>query len=217
MGALPNNNRKESNDSPDLYVTNHPLAIPGLFSRWRPESGSIILEPCCGLCHISDKLEEFGHVVHSFDMFNWGRGNAREEYDAQSYHYGEYECIITNPPYNRAMPIVENLLEQNLAKGGYMAMLVRLEFQTGKARAAALEQTPLKYILPFAFRIECDKGVVVEELADGSFETELEKSPNSSNYAWFVWEDGYEGYPTTMYIHQDMAEQTLAELTNREV
>ncbi|AXH68450.1 hypothetical protein [Vibrio phage R01] len=216
MGALPNNNRKESKDSPDLYVTNHPLAIPGLFSRWRPDPGSLILEPCCGLCHISDRLEEFGHVVHSFDLYNWGRGNCRPEYDAQEYQHDQYECIITNPPYNHAMPIVLNLLETALAENGSMAMLLRLEFQTGKARAAALEQTPLKYILPFSFRIECDKGVVVEENDDGSYATEIEKSPNSSNYAWFIWEAGYEGYPTTKYIHQDQAEAVLAELTKGE-
>lgn len=206
MGALPNNSRKEHKDSEDLYVTNHPLAIPGLFVHWRPRPVSIILEPCCGLGHISKRLQEYGHITHDFDLFDWGFGHVREDYDASTHDYDPYETIITNPPYNKALPIVQNLLLR-LKPGGSMAMLLRLEFQTGKVRCKALEDTPLKHIFPFAFRITCDKGVEV----DG--EMELEKSPNSSNYAWFVWEDGYTGHPTTKFIHQDAAEKVLAELT----
>lgn len=206
MGALPNNSRKEHKDSEDLYVTNHPLAVPGLLSRWRPEKGSIVLEPCCGALHISNALEKFGYVVHSFDLHDWGHGHVRDDYDATEYVYDPYELIVTNPPYNQALPIAQNLL-LSLKEKGYMAMLLRLEFQTGIKRCKALEEMPLKHIFPFAFRIECDKGVGVDE--DG--ELELEKSPNSSNYAWFVWEEGYEGDPTVQYIHREDAEKVLAE------
>ena len=208
MGALPNNSRKEHKGSKDLYVTNHPLAVPGLLSKWRPES-PIVLEPMCGVLDISNCLEQFGYIVHSFDLHDWGHGHVRPEYDATQYVYDPYAAIVSNPPYNQALPIVTNLLS-SLAVGGTMAMLLRLEFQTGIDRCKELDKQPLKYIFPFAFRITCDKGVELHENGD----LELEESPNASNYAWFVWEEGYEGPITTEFIHREEAQKVLDELSS---
>jgi hypothetical protein len=80
----------------------------------------------------------------------------------------EQECtvIITNPPYSRAMPMIEHSLEFGAR---FIVMLLRLNFLASESRATFMRQhSPDVYVLPNR----------------PSFSGH---GTDSIDYAWFVW------------------------------
>ncbi|UTC29053.1 DNA methylase [Brevundimonas phage vB_BpoS-Marchewka] len=88
------------------------------------------------------------------------------------------DCIITNPPYGKeAVLAVEKALELMEAEQGYVAMLMRHEWDTAKGRAHLIDHPAFIAKITLRFR-----PVWIEKKAG-----EDSKSPRFS-YAWYVWD-----------------------------
>ncbi|USN15470.1 DNA methylase [Brevundimonas phage vB_BpoS-Kikimora] len=88
------------------------------------------------------------------------------------------DCIITNPPYGKeAVLAVEKALELMEAEQGYVAMLMRHEWDAAKGRAHLIDHPAFIAKITLRFR-----PVWVEKK-----EGEESKSPRFS-YAWYVWD-----------------------------
>jgi hypothetical protein len=85
----------------------------------------------------------------------------------------EYDIVITNPPFNLAQEIIEKSLSVT-QEGGYVIMLLRLNFLGSKARKPFWEKYPPKYIYVHHKRISFKE--------DGG--------TDSIEYAHFVWQKG---------------------------
>ena len=88
------------------------------------------------------------------------------------------DCIITNPPYGKeAVQAVEKALELMEAEQGYVAMLMRHEWDTAKGRAHLIDHPAFIAKITLRFR-----PVWIEKKPG-----EDSKSPRFS-YAWYVWD-----------------------------
>lgn len=88
------------------------------------------------------------------------------------------DCIITNPPYGKeAVRSVEKALELMEAEQGYVAMLMRHEWDAAKGRAHLIDHPAFIAKITLRFR-----PVWVEKKPG-----ETSASPRFS-YAWYIWD-----------------------------
>ena len=143
-----------------------------------------ILEPCCGEGHISKRLIEKGYNVTSRDLFDRGYGETGIDFLFMPQHK-TFDNIITNPPYNLAMEFAEASI--NVAKEK-VAMLMKINFLEGVKRKEFLKKSPLKTVWIFSKR---------QTLTRPDWEG---KNKGFITYAWFVWDNNYDGKPTIDWI-----------------
>lgn len=99
--------------------------------------------------------------------------------------------VITNPPYKHAREFIERSLEiSNIG----VAMFLKIQFLEGQSRKEWFKNSPLKYVYVFSKR--------QDPLRDGmEFNPKTRKKWGSTMcFAWFVWEQGYDGEPTIRWI-----------------
>lgn len=92
--------------------------------------------------------------------------------------------IITNPPYDRAQEFIEHSLRLMEPIGGFVAMLLRTDYDHAKTRRHLFADNPA-----FAKKLVLTKRIVWFEGG---------KSP-SFNHAWFIWDWKHEGPATLAY------------------
>lgn len=93
------------------------------------------------------------------------------------------KCLATkNPPYATALEFIKRSLEIT-HEGAKVAMLLRTAFLEGQKRKVFFKEHPPKRIWQFSNRITCAKN--------GDFATY--KNGGAVAFAWFVWENGYQG------------------------
>lgn len=144
-----------------------------------------ILEPSCGMGHLSEVLKKRGYNVASFDLVDRGYG---EQQDFLHLNYLDDRDILTNPPYKYAQEFVEHSME--LLQDGYNCiMLLKIQFLEGQARRKLFEKYPPKYIYVNSARQTC--------YINGDMS---KKMSSASCYCWFVWEKGYTGEPIIRWI-----------------
>lgn len=91
-----------------------------------------------------------------------------------------YNLVIGNPPYDRAEQFIRHSMRY-LDNGGYIIMLLRLNFLEGQGRAKGLyREYPLKQVVVRAARVSFT--------GDGQ--------TNATAYAYFIWQKGYKGETT---------------------
>lgn len=145
----------------------------------QPLSGMTAWDPACGEGHMAVALaESFWHCYPS-DVFPYGFG---EEADFLSDGFlPTADWIVTNPPFNRALPFTLRALR--LARRG-VAMLVRTAFLEGDERYRHLfSRTPPTVYAQFVERVPMHRGRWVP---DGS---------SATSYCWLVWRRGAEPRP----------------------
>nr|DAW09326.1 MAG TPA: adenine-specific methyltransferase [Caudoviricetes sp.] len=167
----------------DFYAT-EPKAVELLLEEEQFQQN--ILEPCCGLNHITNVLRENGYQVTTSDFIDRGVG-------AEVKDFFDYTCwngdIVTNPPYSQALNFVEHSL--NIIEDGCkVAMFLKIQFLEGKKRKEFFKNYPPKYIYVASGRLRCAKN--------GEFES-YKSSPVC--YAWFIWEKGFQGEPSVRWIN----------------
>lgn len=148
-----------------------------------------ILEPAAGQGHISNVLKEYypySEIV-STDLIQreekFGipiQGNV----DFLTHNFNrKFDNIITNPPFNLAQEFIERALDLANDK---VIMFAKIQLLEGNKRREMFENTPLKYVYVFSKR--------VNPLRNGE-ELDEKGKPWASTmcFAWFVWEQGYEG------------------------
>lgn len=116
-------------DKLDRYYTPR-WATDLLLNEWAPlDDAQTIGEPCAGIGHIVEPLEERGYRCIASDI---DPESPYEQVDATSKEalarYAGVDCIVTNPPYScdtgTAFEVLENLVKLEVP----IAMLLRLNF-----------------------------------------------------------------------------------------
>jgi len=171
----------------DLYETppEATRAFLKAFGAWLPD---VIWEPACGPGAIVRELRAAGHVVIASDLVDYrdrGLGDqlVNVDFEMERAMPGRAQAIVTNPPYKRADHFVLRALE--LAPK--VAMLLRIGFIANgvKVRGPALDHGGLRAFCPFRGRLP----MMHRDGWDGN------RSTSQTDFAWFVWERGYDGPP----------------------
>lgn len=174
----------------DFYATS-PEAVEYLlqFEKFNHR----IIEPACGMGHISEVLIKEGYQVSSFDLIDRGYGLGHIDF-LTSPLFDEVKGqadIITNCPYSIAFEFISRALEVTAQK---VAMLLPLEY-IGRCNWC----NHLQNVYIFARKIDIAK--------DGDFETYHNK--NMKDYAWLVFNLKYKGDPTIHTIKNIKVEKEL--------
>ncbi len=98
--------------------------------------------------------------------------------------------IVTNPPYDKAPEFCEHALALTKPVGGFVAMLLRVDFDSAKTRAHLFRDCRA-----WSKKIVLTKRIVWFVDPD----TGKPKSSPSENHAWFVWNHGHFGPATIEY------------------
>lgn len=176
LGA--SNHTSKDREENDYYAT-HPSAVEHLLKLESFQTN--ILEPMCGEGHISKTLSEHGYNVTSFDIVDRGFGEVKDflSYIPETYNFD----IITNPPYKNVTDYVYKCLSLMQNKGQKTALFLRLLFLEGRARKVLFEKYPPVRVWVSSGRLPCAKNGEFEEFKAGT----------AMAFAWFIWEQGYQG------------------------
>lgn len=193
--ATANTKRDEKKNSADLYSTPKEaldaikeLLIRDVHTQYKDEV--YILEPCAGVGAISDWLIDnmvnFNVSLHDNELHNYGyKAVYREDFLADVNVIGEYDIIVTNPPYNKAVDFVLKGFEHAPVQWHFL----RLSFLEGQERYEKLMSLgKLTDVYIFTYRVSCTKGV------------DREPSANSVCYAWYRFDRNYNGLPTLHWL-----------------
>jgi hypothetical protein len=160
----------------DFYATD-PKAIDILLEV--ETFTGIILEPACGMGHMSKRLIEYDMHVCSTDLIDCGYGatgvNFLTEFTLWPGH------IITNPPFKHAVEFIRHSIDI-IPEGYKVAMFLKILFLETNTRRKLFEEFPPKTVYILANRLCCAK--------DGDF---VKNNTKAVGYAWYVWEKGFTG------------------------
>jgi predicted RNA methylase len=178
----------------DFYATPVSAAI-SLMERERFVGR--ILEPACGQGHIVKAIKTWNpaaevwgtDLVQRADIFNLGLAGG-VDFLTSRYRRGEYENVITNPPFSLAQEFIEKALEVASEK---VAIFCKIQLLEGQSRKAMFENTSLKTVYVFSKR--------VSPLRDGKdFDEKGRPWASTMCFAWFVWDKEYSGKPVIEWI-----------------
>jgi hypothetical protein len=176
MSQRPSGYERKAND---LYET--PEWVTETLIPHIPERVRTVLEPSCGSGKMVRVLIRKFPVVAGFDL---QRGHNFLEYMGTQHH-----AIITNPPYGLAQEFIENALTLTRPVNGFVAMLLRTDYDHAKTRQHLFE-------FPFAKKLVLTRRIKWFENTTGS---------PSFNHAWFIWDWLHEGAPTIAYGPKERA------------
>ena len=141
----------------------------------------VILDPCAGGLLGVDCMS-YPAAIHQFvshdtiidtiDLREDSLASIKRNY--LGHHCTDkYNLIITNPPFNNAMGIIEKALH-DVKDGGFVVMLLRLNFFGSKARFDFWQENMPKYCFVHSKRMSFTKG-----------------NTDSVEYMHCVWQKGY--------------------------
>ena len=168
----------------DFYATD-PNAVRLFLNEFKLEGS--ILEPSCGMGHISEVLKEYGYNPVSQDIIDRGYGSGGKNFFDERKRY---DTVITNPPFKFAKEFVEKALD---ISDKHVIMLLKIQFLESESRKKFFKESPLKYVYVHSKRIVCFKN-------GEPFDEKGKKWAGTQAYAWFVWEHGYEGSPVIKWL-----------------
>lgn len=165
----------------DYYAT-CPTSIPPLLELIGFRDGNKrIWENSCGEGHLAEALSIFGHNVVATDLIDRGYGVGGVDFlDFTVYQLCEWDAIIMNPPYKHA----QQFIEKSLDHAPIVCAFLRLGFLQAIDRKKFFENTPLKYVAVFSWRIKSSKSGLFPK-----------GEQSATPYAWFVWDRSYTGEP----------------------
>lgn len=169
LGA--SNHVDHEREKDDFYATD-PKAIDILMSV--EQFNGPILEPACGMGHMSKRLEHYGIFVASTDLINRGYGTTGVNFLTEFKSWSGN--IITNPPFKHAVEFIRHALDI-IPEGYKVAMFLKILFLETATRKALFEEFPPKTVYILANRLCCAK--------DGDF---VKNNTKAVGYAWYVWE-----------------------------
>lgn len=180
-GKLAGGNPASSRVENDFYATD-PKAVKMLLDKYNIlRTGNCVLEPCCGMGHISKSVQDYYKDVDITQLDIVDRGCGAIISDFLTYKTEDrYDAIITNPPYSLALEFVQKSLEL-VKPNGVVAMFLKIQFLEGQKRKEFFEKNPPKYIYVFRNRM-------------ATWNNGNEKDANGKRWAttmchaWFIWE-----------------------------
>jgi len=184
LGA--SNHSDEDRAENDFYAT--PKRVTQMLLD-KEKFNNNVLEPCCGIGHISEVLIENNYTVTSFDLIDRGYGEGNIDFFKYDKKFdGD---IVTNPPYSQALKFLQHGLNL-IDEGNKIAMFLRLQFFEGKSRYLFFKNNPPKVVYISVNRISPEKnGVFVSDKHQGAV-----------CFAWFVWKKGFKGETVIKYFNE---------------
>jgi hypothetical protein len=147
----------------------------------------VICDPCCGMGRILDMAREARYSTFGMDIVDRGASTFHRFKKADFFATkGTFDNIVCNPPYRYGESFLEAALRRSHRK---TAVLLRAVWANSGKRSAWLETLPLKRVLMITPRPSMPPGAVI--LASGG----RDPSGGLQDYAWFVFQKGYEGAP----------------------
>jgi hypothetical protein len=173
--------RRERDDYPTPdWVTG--LVIPHL----KVMGANTIWEPAAGEGSMADALAGAGFRVVSTDL-----NNGVDFLDDKTWPKTAQraDAVVTNPPYGKqgrtAAKFIEQALELTRPRNGLVAMLLKVDFDSGATRRRFFADCPA-----WACKLVLLKRILWFE-SNGN-------TP-SDNHAWFLWSWRYTGSPMIAY------------------
>ena len=167
----------------DFYAT-PPIAVEKLLEKEKFKGN--ILEPACGMGHISEVLKKYYPEVISFDIVDRGYGEQQDFFTFTK----NVDNIITNPPFSLFEEFADHSL--TLARNK-VCLFGKLQALEGQKRSLFLEHSPLRTVYVFRKR--------VNPMRNGEDRDENGKKWASTiAFAWYVWEIWYDGEPRIRWI-----------------
>jgi len=162
-----------------------------LFEKERFAGG--VYDPACGFGRIIMSAKKAGYAAYGSDIVDRSglgmdlyHGYTPEDFfDHESVHAN----IVSNPPFDRFMDFAQHALDRAHKK-------VALIMPTARLNAARwLVATPLRRIWLLTPRPSMPPGHVIT--SGGKV------GGGKSDYAWLVFEHGYDGEPELRWMHRD--------------
>lgn len=125
--------------------------------------------------------------TESIDFLDYSAAGAPE-------HLWDYQAIISNPPFRLAQRFIERALDLAYRRKGFVAMLLRTDFDHAKGRRHLFADCGA-----FAKRIVLTKRIVwfVDPL------TGKPKASPSENHAWMCWDHTHRGPAQIAYYMEN--------------
>lgn len=147
-----------------------------------PGRGIAVLDPCAGgdaehLPAYPAVLEEWAGMfrpIRTLDIREDSPAAVHGDY-LKTEIKGQYDIIITNPPFSHAQEVIEKALA-DVAPGGYVIMLLRLNFLGSEKRKGFFKKYPPFRIYVHSSRMDFLGGP--------------KRKTDSIEYAHFVWKKG---------------------------
>ena len=136
-----------------------------------------IWEPACGSGKMVDVLCRTGCRIITSDIAG-GRNFLSET------GFGSFG-VVTNPPYSHAKEFIEHALAITRPHEGFVAMLLRTDYDHAKTRTHLFHGCPA-----FAKKLVLTKRIVWFERKGAA---------PSFNHAWYIWDWKHHGPPTLAY------------------
>lgn len=174
----------------DLYET--PEWVTEALAWHVPERVRTIWEPACGSGRMVRELERtLGVEVWGCDIEPSGDAYVCADFlsDTPRVAVDAFDAIITNPPYELATEFCEQALRRAENVSGFVAMLLRTDFDHAKSRTHLFRDCPA-----FAKKLILMKRIVWFVEDNGK-----PKASPSFNHAWFIWDWRHEGPATIAY------------------
>ena len=212
--AAHNGKGKSDRQENDFYATD-PKAIEALFNapcfshtqvtelylkNAKNDPYFYFWEPAAGNGNLSNWLRDNGYHTIASDLKYRGctDGSIIDGLDfLKTYPYNKFKgaaahpfVIITNPPYSLATEFIEHALGI-LPDGGLYIALMNINYLAGQKRHQEIySKGSLREIYVFSKRIVCWKNG----------ERPKDKCGSIANYAWYVFQKGYNGQPTLYWL-----------------
>lgn len=190
-------NRSAKDDKVNLYTTPE-WATEVLIEAGVLDDVENFWECCCGMGHISKvvleaiekRWEGQGKTLLSADLMDHGYGETG--IDFLDHINPEIDCIITNPPFDKAGTHFKMLKHAlSMASVKKVVFFMPVQFLETPDRAKWLEEfEKLVTMYSFADRVKClTKGDV-----------KLSKDNTAKHFAWFVFSKDHEGAATIGHL-----------------
>lgn len=184
-------------------------ATPGWVTRALlphiPDRIRTIWEPAAGEGAMATALRERPKTTVKATDIRPGNSmpTAPESIDFLAAHLCTCAAVVTNPPFHLAQEFIEQALELTFRESGFVAMLLRTDFDHAKTRRHLFADNPA-----FAKRIVLTKRIVwfVDPL------TGRPKASPSENHSWCLWDHTHRGPAQIAYY----VEESLGNKINRQ-
>lgn len=129
----------------DFYPT-PPEVTVALLNYLNMPHHSIVWECACGTGDMARVIKEAGYETISSDIANTGYGIPGADF--LTYEPGEFDWIITNPPFS----IAEKFILRAWDSGKPFAFLLKAQFWNAARRIPLFEDCPPSHVLPLTWR-----------------------------------------------------------------
>ena len=157
----------------------------------------LICDPACGRGNIIDSATDHGLPAFAMDIVNRA-GVGRRVQDWMTYDGRRFDNVVSNPPFKLCddrkagtHPFVEQCLRFAERK---VALLLPANWVQGDRRSRWLESSPLRRVWFITPRPSMPPGHVVD--------AGVNPGKGTTDYAWFVWQQDYDGPPEVKWLRR---------------